>query len=242
MYKSPTFTFVASILRAADALEFDQFRAFAISYLQKMWTANLSDLSHTLDNAADAVLLARRCNVNGMLKRALYELLISEGFKQSEADRIDPGVEDGENKSVLSTSDFSLLVHAREQLTTFWMQKAIPPPQPTICKSLRNSSAYRTCAVTRHRTHELYKELVHDSKTFERYRFDPIWGLEILRSAPWIEGEVWPSTQPREGLLLPTTEIGYLCSACAQVWRAIWRAEKIKLWHDIGTWLGNGNK
>lgn len=71
-----------------------------------MWTDDLSDLSDSLDNAADTVLLARRCNVNAILKRALYELVVTEGLKQWEADQSDPDVEDGENKSVLSASDF----------------------------------------------------------------------------------------------------------------------------------------
>ena len=204
-----------------------------------MWTADLSDLSHTLDYAADTVLLARQCSVSSILKRALYELVISEGFKQSVPDQIEPDLEDSDNQSVLSSSDVSLLVRTREQLTTFWMRKAIPPPQPATCKSPRNSPVYQTCAMTRRRTHELYKNLIHDSKTFERYRCDPIWGLEILRSAPWTEGEVWPQSTPehREGLLLPPAEVGYLCSACTKEWRAIWRAEKIELWNNLDVWF-----
>lgn len=238
-YKSPSLKFISSVLRAADALEFDQFRAFAISYLEKMWADDLSDLSNTLENAADTLLLARRCNVNGILKRALYELVISEGFKQSNStDQIGPDMEDGENQSVLDPSDISLLVHAREKLTMFWMQKATPPPQPAACRSPRKSQAYRNCAVTKRRTHELYKLLVHDSKIFRRYGRDPIWGLRILRNAPWIEGEdreTWfGSTKPQDQRL---DQVGYLCSACAKKWRADWQVEKTKLWNDMDTWF-----
>ena len=230
-YQRPTLRFVSSVLRAADALEFDEFRAFAISYLEEMWTDDLSELGDHLDNAADTLLLARRCNVNSILKRALYELVISEGFKQStSADPIDPDVED---VSILDPSDVLLLVNTREKLTMFWMQKAVPPPAAATCWSSRDSPAHQACAVTRHMTHELYKMLVHDSKLFECYRHDPISGLQGLCNAPWIKGEVWS----QEELLLPSNDVGYLCSTCAKKWRAIWQAEKTILWHDMNMWL-----
>ena len=237
-HESLSFKFVASILRAAVALDFYKFRAFAISYLEKMWPNELEDAFTSINYAADTVFLARRWNINSILKRALYELVISEGFKQSEMDQIDPDIEDRENQSVLTVFDFSLLVHTREQLTKFWMQKVIPPPQPDTCQSPRKSSAYQTCAVTRRKTHELYKILFHDSKIFERYRDDPILGLRILRNAPWTEGEVWPGwTHPQEELLLSTNEVGYLCSVCAEKWKAIWRGEMTKLWSDMDIWF-----
>lgn len=228
-YDLPSSTFVMSIFRAADALGFDKFRAFAISHLENTWPNTLEDTSDDLDYAADTLFLARRHNINSIVKRALYELVKSEGFEQ----RVDEDMEDGENQSaVLSASDVSLLVRTREKLTVFWMRKAIPPPQST-CKSPNYTPACRTCAVTKHRAHELYKELVHDSKIFENYMYDPIEGVQILCSVPWIEGEVWCGSTPR-GLLRTT---GYLCFACAKAWRAIWRAERTKLWNDIDNWF-----
>lgn len=90
--------------------------------------------------------------------------------------------------------------------------------------------------MTKHGAHELYKELVHDSKIFEDYMYDPIEGVQILCSVPWIEGEVWCGSTPR-GLLRTTARAGYLCFACAKAWRAIWRAERTKLWNDIDNWF-----
>ena len=223
------------MLRAADALEFDEFRAFAISYLEEMWTDDLSELGGPLDNAADTLLLARRCNVNSIFKRALYELVVSNGFKQSEKDEIDPA-----DQSVLEASDFSLLVHTREMLSMFWMQKAVPPPQPATCRSSRDSRAHQACAVTTRMTHELYKRLVHDSKIFEWWRHDPITGLKMLCNAPWVKGEVW--SPQRQDLPLPTDGDVYLCSGCAKKWRASWQAERIKLWSDMDMWLELGNE
>jgi hypothetical protein len=187
-----------------------------------MWPNRLEDTCHSINYAADTVLLARQWNINSILKRALYELVISEGFKESETDQIDPDVDGGGNQPVLTVSDFSLLLHTREQLTTFWMRKAIRPPQPTVCKSAQHSPAYQACAVTRVTAHRLYKLLLHDSNMFERYRYNPIQGLDIICNAPWVQGEVWPtSIQPREGLLLPIDKVGYLCSPCAKQWRAM---------------------
>jgi hypothetical protein len=232
LYDLPSSRIVMSIFRAADALDFDKFRAFAISYLEHTWPNRLEGTSYDTDYAADTLLLARRYNINSIRKRALYELVKSEGFEQG----IDEDMEDGENQSaVLSASDVSLLLRTREKLTAFWMRKAIPPPQPT-CKSPINTPACRTCAVTKHRAHELYKEIAHDSKVFEDYMYDPIEGVKILCSAPWIEGEVWPGSTP-EGLVRTTAQAGYLCFACAKAWRAIWQAERTKLWNDMDDWF-----
>lgn len=203
-----------------------------------MWPNKLEDRFYGINYAADTVLLARGWNINSILKRALYELVVSPGFKQSETDQIDSDMEYGDNQSVLSSSDFSLLVYTREQLTTFWMQKAMPPRQPATCKSPENSHAYQACAVTRRRIHDLYKILVHDSKLFEYYRYDPIQGLQVFCKAPWIKGEAWPRlTQPQEGLQLPGAEVGYLCSACAKKWRVNWRVERTQLWNNLDTWF-----
>jgi len=74
----------------------------------------------------DTVLLARRRNVNSVLKRALYELVRAEGFRQ-ETTGDDGDDEADSDQSALSTSDILLLLYTREQLTTFWMDKILPP-------------------------------------------------------------------------------------------------------------------
>ena len=205
--------------------------------MEEKWPDDLDSVEDIIEYAADTILLARRCNINSVLKRALYELVCAEGFKQAtDSDAEDEDTDS--DQSVLNSSDFSLLVRAREQLTMFWMRKAIPPPQPTTCQSPPQTR--RHCAVARRRSYELYKELVHDSKLFEDCRYDTIWGLTGLCKAPWVQGEVWPSDFPYE--TVPTAEVGYLCSACAKEWRAIWRAEQAKLWNDVSIWfeLSNG--
>ena len=71
-YTPPSLRNVAAIFRAADALEFDKFKAYAISYLEEMWPDDIHGLRAGEEYAADTVLLARQCNLNSVLKRALY--------------------------------------------------------------------------------------------------------------------------------------------------------------------------
>ncbi len=180
----------------------------------------------------DTVLLARRRNVNSVLKRALYELVRAEGFRQ-ETTGDDGDDEADSDQSALSTSDILLLLYTREQLTTFWMDKILPPAQLSKCiEGTHGSHSYQNCAI-RYGTHEMYRSLIHDSKVFEKYRNDPMCGLDALCDAPWVRGERWPSNYGK----LPGSSGGYLCSACAMKWRSIWREEQGKLWDDMDTWF-----
>jgi hypothetical protein len=229
----PSLRNVAAIFRAADALEFDKFRAYAISYLEDQWPEDVNELTtDRVKYAADTVLLARRCNVNSILKRALYELVRAEGFMQ-ETTGDDGGNEANSDQSVLSASDISLLLYTREQLTTFWMGKALPPVQPSTCISPEDSQRYKNCAL-RHGAHAMYRTLIHDSRLFEKYRYDLICGLDAFSDAPWVRGEKWRSNYGKD---LPTSNSGHLCSACAKRWRNIWREEQDKLWDNMDTWF-----
>ena len=187
--------FVSATLRAAHALDFDQFRAFAVYHkypnsLNKLTTKRVG-------YAASTVQLARQCNVKSVLKRALYELVRTEGFKQETAPNTGDYEEADSNQSeALTIFDYSLLVHGREQLTTFWFGKIFPPPAIVGCQN----NNFSTCAF---KSPSIYKKLILDSKIFERYRYDPICGLDAISNAPWCRGETWPSTY---GLGLPIIE------------------------------------
>jgi hypothetical protein len=72
---------VASILRASTALEFPHFRQWAVRYLEEMWSHKLEDLSAVrLDNAVETITLGRNYGVHGVLKRAYYAILRTDGL------------------------------------------------------------------------------------------------------------------------------------------------------------------
>ncbi len=223
------------MLRAADALGFDKFKDYAIRHFCDKWPDHVQSVTtQRLKYAADMVLLARRCGINYVLKRTLYELVRAEGFRQETDSSAEDDDEINSGRTALSASDYSLLLHVREQLTDFWMGRAIPLPQASVaCISPKESDDYKDCAVTTYRIRSMYMKLVHESKIFEKYRYDPIGGLDAIRDAPWVNGEKWPSKYGRN--LLTTN--GRLCSACGTKWRNIWDRDQKKLWNDLDTWF-----
>lgn len=224
---------VSAILRAAHALEFHQFKAFAISCLEHKYPNRLDKLTtNRVEYAANTVQLARQCNVKSVLKRALYELVRAEGFRQETVLNTDDNHDEeaDSNQSALTIFDHSLLVHAREQLTTFWFGKVFPPPAIIGCQNPR----YNPCAANWGKSPSIYKRLIIDSKIFEKYRYDPICGLDVIINAPWCRGETWP---PTCGVDLPIIENDHLCRACAQKWRSSWREEKSMLWSKLDAWF-----
>ena len=65
-------------------LQFPQFRAFAIKCLEQAWPSSIECRTipcKWVEFAADTVTLARAYDVPSILKRSLYELLITPGFK-----------------------------------------------------------------------------------------------------------------------------------------------------------------
>ncbi|KAF8351846.1 hypothetical protein F5887DRAFT_932667 [Amanita rubescens] len=231
-YNPPTSKFVAAMLRAADALDFFNFKDYAIRYFCDKWPDNVQSVTiRRLKYAADMVLLARRCGINYVLKRALYELVRASGFRQETDSSAEDDDEINSDRSDLSASDYSLLLHVREQLTDFWTGKAIP--YSVACISPKESDDYGDCAVATYRIRSAYMILVHESKIFEKYRYDPIGGLDAIQEAPWVSGEKWPSKYGKD---ICTTK-SRLCSACGTKWRNIWDQERKKLWNDLDTWF-----
>ena len=100
-----------------------------MQFLQNMWSARLEDLTtDRVPFATETIILARRCKVPGVLRRAMYELVRLEGFGQD-----DPDDDDGDDLEVrkkkdekqgLPTSVVAALVRGREKLTSMWMLSA----------------------------------------------------------------------------------------------------------------------
>jgi len=83
--ESPSFKYIASLLRVSTLLEFPKFREFAIYCLDEVWPSDLGSFavgSKWHEYAAETVALARDFNVPSLLKRALYELLRTPGFSK----------------------------------------------------------------------------------------------------------------------------------------------------------------
>lgn len=217
-----------TLLHVAHALGFDQFKTFAISYLENEWSDKLANFSREpMQYATDTIRLAQRLNINSVLKRAIYELLRADGFGQKMGFF-------GATDSSLNTSELLQLVHAREQLVICWMRQAVLPPDASVCHGPRDNQAYKRCAAFTGKAQTIYNVLVHDTNIFKQYRFDPIAGLKVLCDAPWVADEVWSSTYPKT---FPTVEKDYLCSACGRKWRGAWRSERKKLWDNLDIWF-----
>lgn len=79
----PSFEYIAALLRVSTVLQFPSFRQFAIHKLEEAWPCRLEEFTVALPwigHAAETVALARDCSVPGVLKRALYALVMTPGF------------------------------------------------------------------------------------------------------------------------------------------------------------------
>ncbi|OAX37283.1 hypothetical protein K503DRAFT_667710, partial [Rhizopogon vinicolor AM-OR11-026] len=114
----PPFPVLAAILRAATALGFDTYRAFAVKLLENAWSSALTDLTtETKANAVEVVALARSCGVESVLKRAFYEMVRVAGYGLSDGE-LDGS--DGEEFQEISRADERRLERMREHLISTW--------------------------------------------------------------------------------------------------------------------------
>jgi hypothetical protein len=83
--ETPSFDYIASLLRTSTTLNFPKFREFAIHCLNEAWPSDLENFVVGFkwhEHAAETVTLARTFDVPSLLKRALYELLRTPGFSK----------------------------------------------------------------------------------------------------------------------------------------------------------------
>ncbi|KAF9461804.1 hypothetical protein BDZ94DRAFT_1263029 [Collybia nuda] len=221
-YTKPTFQEVASILRASTALSFEKFKPWARQYLENMWSPNLDSVTTTcIPLATETIILARRCSIPSVLKRALYELVRMKGFGQIHV--IHDDNDDSKSAGTLSATDHLILTKAREKLGSRWIEIALSPPRvlrpaasvPTprpLC-----DNAHCTFASPEN-THRIYRKLVHDSGIFASYIWDTICGVQALLDAPWTD----------EGC----------CVGCVGKIKGEWQRQKERIWRDLDVWFG----
>ncbi|KAG1865553.1 hypothetical protein DFJ58DRAFT_771549 [Suillus subalutaceus] len=215
--------FLAPILRAATALGFETYRVWAAQVLGQTWTSSLADLtSEPKENAAEFIALARSCDVNSGVKRALYELARTRGIGLHGNDVLgQSGLEQ------ISHADQKCVVLIRELSVTTWSEIAVrigmSPCQGDKVntstpwnKKAKFSVSQETCSFE-YGIQDAWNKRIHDSGLYTKFLFDPVCGAQALIDIPWGE-EGW-------------------CSHCIRSKRATWKKIREKLWSDMDKWI-----
>ncbi|KAG2132353.1 hypothetical protein DEU56DRAFT_812244, partial [Suillus clintonianus] len=213
----PPFSVIAPILRAATALRFETYRAWAVRALEMTWSPSLADLTpEQKENAADVILLARSCGVNSGVKRALYELAKTQQVGLHDNDVLgQPGLEQ------LGRTDQRCVELMKELFVTTWSKVAVRivtfpciDPPPSLAKSKKLPREKCPAQTIQQAT---WDERVHDSGLYTKFLFDPVCGAQALIDIPW-EEEGW-------------------CSYCIKSRRATWTKMRQNLWSDMDKWI-----
>ncbi|KAF8067815.1 hypothetical protein FPV67DRAFT_1493711 [Lyophyllum atratum] len=241
----PPFATIASILLASSALTFTKFEAYAIRYLETMWSPDLADLTKTaIPYAFESMILARECALFSVLKRVMYELVRMQGFGQPA-----PTPDNRAPAVTLNAQDLNTLLHAREKLMTVWTaaadpdefppcaaepeplpQAGVPPPGAAThdarqilasdAPAAANSPALpRPCTATSRVDSKLaHDNLIKTTGILKAFRWDPLCGLQAMIEAPW----------DTEGF----------CEACVENRREVWEGERERVWEELDEWFG----
>jgi len=151
-------------------LHFPQFRAFAVKCLERAWPSSIKCRTVSCkwkEFAADTVTLARAYDVPSILKRPLYELLITPGFKIASTDKI-------------SSDDMHLLATAREQLCAIWHTTIAEEMsiEPSTCSKHKPKMTYEDAYSSSRVFHIQHKK--HAITTMTAYLMDPISGFDAI--------------------------------------------------------------
>ncbi|KAG1734947.1 uncharacterized protein EDB91DRAFT_1250771 [Suillus paluster] len=216
-FEPPPFLVLAPILRAATALRFEWYRAWAARILEQTWSSNLVDLtSERKENAAEVIVLARSCGVNSGMKRALYELARTRRIGLPDDD-----VSGQPRLKRIGRADERRVALVREFLVTTWSRVAVridtfPCLDEKWKASLRDTA--KICPQKRAQQ-ATWDIRVHDSGLYTRFLFDPVCGVQALIDIPW-EEEEW-------------------CSDCIQLRRAAWTMIRQELWNDMDKYIAD---
>ncbi|GBE86563.1 hypothetical protein SCP_0904420 [Sparassis crispa] len=225
-FKPPSFSVLASTLRAAHALSFSKIVEFAIHFLRPMWPSDLSLLSpERKPHAAEMVVLAQKCALPEMLKRAYYELLRTPHFSQwedSDEDMYADDAAEARGHHHLSNADLMRLIIAREKLQRTWLHIACKALDPSTLRcSLSQTEGGRPvllrCRVARGESLESWTVAIKQEPVLEEGMFDTICALQKLIDMEW-------------------GKLGY-CTGCIDARKEMWKAQKEKLWRDLDVWL-----
>lgn len=120
----PAFPEVASIFRASTLLDFPFFQDWSSQFLTNLWSDDLEQLStERMEDPLEAVALGRTYGLSGVLKRAFYELLRTDGLGQAGlggGGGEDEKKENANENVPMDTADTARLILAREKLCKAW--------------------------------------------------------------------------------------------------------------------------
>ncbi|PBK84228.1 hypothetical protein ARMGADRAFT_1000460 [Armillaria gallica] len=210
-YNPPDFLTVVSIFRASSALSFNRFRDWAARYLEEMWPSSLCKVTlDPISHASDTVILAREWGLKSVRKRALYELVRLAGFGQDDSD------DESDHSTTISSSDYRLLVRAREMLTSAWTTRIATATFGVETKCVGNVESCTAADVSL--VASKHQEMVVASGLFETFLRDPICGTRALMELDWAKA-------------------GY-CQGCVGQRILVWGKARERMWEDLDIWLG----
>lgn len=225
VFQPPSFTDLASILRASLSLNFASLSTFATRALTSTWPSILPSRHRPIvglaEHAEETIVLARTCGLPSLLKRAFYELLRAPGLGQSvDEEFLLDGDEETRRRKKVGKTDLVRLIRTREELASQWARGAALPPDPRnfpCSASATVSEEGRRCAEATSQAVFHWREMVINADLYTEYMNDPVEGLERLIELGW-------------------EEKGF-CKACADGWRASWRRQREKIWANLDLWL-----
>lgn len=127
MFEPPEDAVVVSILRAAHALDFINFRTWAVRLIAQRWSSKMDTLKTTcailyskqvLDDPCAMIRLARDCEVPSVLPRAFYELVRLPS----------------DNWGPITLEDFTTAMTIQRELTRQWLAFVALPPKAESSK------------------------------------------------------------------------------------------------------------
>ncbi|KAI0738006.1 hypothetical protein C8Q80DRAFT_1114211 [Daedaleopsis nitida] len=243
--KPPPFPVLASLLRAAHALQFDNIFYFATHLLREMWPQDIARVpDEPRPYALETILVAQQCDVPEVLKSAYYDLLRKPTFGQdlavyvhaessktlSALDIATDEDEDNAPRALLAASDMVRLLSAKEALAKEWfaLMCAAPLPSTFPCPNAAhaNDNSVRIdrqkeaqdCAKARKADGTQWTARLMQNGVFELGMRDVLLGLERLTEVDW------------QG-------VGY-CVGCVGERRLAWGDMRERLWKKLDVLLG----
>ncbi|OBZ65023.1 hypothetical protein A0H81_14970, partial [Grifola frondosa] len=157
---------IGSVMRAAQGLSCHTAIIFATDALCRLWPTDFARLTPTRLSSKDAMqalMITKRYNIPGIVKRACYEL-VHRVFLEG------------------TPLDLLRLPGARNELQHEWINTALLPPvsDPYPCKSTEGQ-----CAQAWANGDQTWRVTVVQSEIFIRGRTDPVCGLDALSNVDW---------------------------------------------------------
>ncbi|KAG1802517.1 uncharacterized protein BJ212DRAFT_998384 [Suillus subaureus] len=223
-----------SLIRATTLLGFDSDRVWLVKELEALWPSNLEELVANPEphlNAPEVAVLARMCNIDGLLKPAFYDMARMPGF----------GLDKFEESEQIGRVDMLRLIRIREYLSDMWVRAAAHEDPAFVCQNLcdapssdgegtstpnqvdekpalnsnTSASVASTCLLVTARR-EAWVRLVYDSGIFTLYRYDSLRGLAALINIEWTDD--W-------------------CKDCQEKQKADWHVMQMSIWEKVGEYL-----